>query len=35
MRIGVGLEAGIEGSITFAWMVIEADGQRESHVRQA
>lgn len=24
----VGLEAGIEGNVTFAWMVIESDGQR-------
>ncbi|MDN3614156.1 MAG: inosine/xanthosine triphosphatase [Vibrio gallaecicus] len=24
----VGLEAGIEGSITFAWMIIESQGQR-------
>ncbi|WP_299695706.1 inosine/xanthosine triphosphatase [uncultured Vibrio sp.] len=24
----VGLEAGIEGNVTFAWMVIEANGQR-------
>ncbi|MFA0173262.1 DUF84 family protein, partial [Vibrio splendidus] len=24
----VGLESGIEGKVTFAWMVVEANGQR-------